>query len=212
MWLPVQKQSPEVHTDMIRKNLINCNLIRAKSSTKSLFDSCKESFNIHEEECPHCHRKGDCHVHAYYHRYAIDFIKGRPLTHRLKILRVKCSCGQTHAILPDPIIPYSSYSLFFILHVLAAYFTHSRTISAICDRFCISPMQLYRWKSLYQEHRREWQGLLKSVEQDLLDSLKELISLDPFSTFARDFFAKTSMTFMQSHKNPTSCPRSPSPS
>lgn len=196
---------------MIRKNLINCNLIHVKISTKSLFDSCMASFNIHEEECPHCHRKGDCHIHGYYDRSVVDFINGRPVPYLLSILRVKCSCGHTHAIIPDPIIPYASYSLLFILHVLAAYFTHARTISAICDRFLIAPIQLYRWKALYQDHRREWQGLLKSVEQDLLSSLKELISIDPFSSFARDFFLKTSMTFMQSHKNPTPCPRSTSP-
>lgn len=196
---------------MIRKNLINCNLIRMKNSTEYYFDSCKKSLKIYEEECPHCHRKGDCRIHAYYYRNAVDFIKRRPVVYRLRILRVICSCGRTHAILPDPIIPYSSYSLFFILHVLAAYFTHSRTISAICDSFCITPMQLYRWKALYQEHRQQWQGLLKSVEEDLLSSLKELISLDPFSSFASEFFQKTSMSFMQSHKNPAPCPRSPSP-
>ena len=197
---------------MIRKNLINCNLIREKSSTKSLFDSCMKSFNICEEECPHCHRKGECHIHAYYYRFAIDFISAHPVVHRLRILRVICSCcGHTHAILPDPIIPYDSYSLFFILRTLADYFLHSGTISSICDRFCITPMQLYRWKALYQDHRREWQGLLRSVEQDLLQSLKELVHLDPFSSFAKDFFQKTSISFMQSHKNPASSLRSLSP-
>ena len=196
---------------MIRKNLINCNLIRIKSSTKSLFDSCMDSFVLHEEECPHCHRKGDCHVHAYYHRFAVDFVKGQQIFHRLRILRVKCSCcGHTHAILSDPIIPYASYSLFFILRVLADYFRHAGSVIIICDRFGITPMQLYRWKALYQNHRREWQGLLRSIEQDLLSSLKELVCLNPFSSFAKKFFLKTSMTFMQSHKNPTSCPRSPS--
>lgn len=194
---------------MIRKNLLNCNLIQIKdSSTKILFDCCMNSFNIHEEECPLCHRKGECRIHAYYYRFAIDFIDGHPVVHRLRILRVMCSCcGHTHAILPDPVIPYSSYSLFFILQVLFMYLSHSMTVSVICDSFCITPMQLYRWKSLYQDHRREWQGLLKSVEQDLLSSLEELMSFDPFSSFAKDFFLKTSSTFMQSHKNPAPCPR-----
>ena len=197
---------------MIRKNLINCNLIRIKSSTKSLFDSCMKSFNIHEEECPLCCRKGECRIHAYYYRYAVDFIDGRPVVHRLRILRVIClCCGHTHAILPDPIIPYDSYSLFFILRVLADYSIHSGSITSICERFCITPMQLYRWKALYQDHRREWQGLLKSVEQDLLHSLKELVHLDPFSSFAGEFFKKTSISFMQSHKNPASSQRSTSP-
>ena len=139
------KQSSYVCKVMIKKNLLNCNLIRIKSSTKSLFDSCMDSFDIHSEVCPICHRKGDCHIHAYYYRFAVDFIGGQPFVHRLRILRVKCSCCEhTHAILPDPIIPYDSYSLFFILRVLAEYFMHIGTITSICDKFRITHMQLYR--------------------------------------------------------------------
>lgn len=134
------------------------------------------------------------------------------MIHTLRILRVKCSCcGHTHAILPDPIIPYDSYSLFFILRVLAEYFMRVRTVTAICDTFCITPMQLYRWKALYQKHRREWQGLLKTVEQDILSSLKDLVRTDPFSSFAQMFFRKTDLSFMQSHKNPTISSRSADP-
>ena len=156
-------------------------------------------------------------IYFVYYKFITDLFSKillKPSAHSItpRILRVICSCcGHTHAILPDPIIPYDSYSLFFILRALADYFLHSGTISSICDRFCITPMQLYRWKALYQDHRREWQGLLRSVEQDLLHSLKELVHLDPFSSFTKDFFQKTSMSFMQSHKNPASSLRNLSP-
>lgn len=194
---------------MIRKNLLNCNLIRIKKSTKDLFDSCMASFDIHSEECPKCHRRGDCHVHCYYDRFVVDFIGGTPIFHVLRILRVICKCcGHTHAIIPAPIIPYSTYSLFFILRVLAEYFMKIRSIVSICDTFDISPTQLYRWVRLYQDHRREWQGLLKSITQDSLASLKELVSLSPFSYFDRVFLQKTTLSFMQSHKNPTHLRRS----
>ena len=143
-----------------------------------------DSFDIHAERCPICHRSSDCTIHAHYDRYVIDFIGGRPVCHMLKILRVICTCcGHTHAILPDPIIPYGSYSLFFILRVLAEYFLKTGSIAAICGIFSISPPQLYRWAKLYQQHRREWQGLLKSVAQDRLTSLKELVKLSPFMSF-----------------------------
>ena len=72
-------------------------------------------------------------------------------------------------------------------------------------------MQLYRWKALYQEHRREWQGLLKTIEQNLLSSVKELVHLDPFSSFSELFFQKTGLSFMQSHKNPAVSLRSTAP-
>ena len=198
------KQSAKHCTVMIRKNLLNCNLIRIKSSTKDLFDSCMASFNIHSEECPLCHRRGDCHVHCYYDRFVVDFIGGRPVFHNLKVLRVICACcGHTHAILPAPVIPYGTYSLFFILRVLAEYFMRVRSVASLCDTFCISPPQLYRWVKLYQEHRREWQGLLKSITQDSLKSIKELVCISPFSSFADTFLQKTTMSFMQSHRNPT---------
>lgn len=197
---------------MIRKNLLNCNLIRIKSSTKDLLDSCMASFNIHAEECPYCHRRGDCRVHCYYDRFVIDFVGGEPVYHPLRILRVICTCcGHTHAIIPAPIIPYGTYSLFFILRVLTEYFMKIRSISSICDAFSISPPQLYRWVKLYREHRREWQGLLKSTTQDSLASIKELVSLSPFSDFSEVFLQKTTLSFMQSHKNPSHLQRNPSP-
>ena len=154
------------------------------------------------EVCPTCRRKGDCKIHGYYNRFVIDFIDGASVCQSIRILRVICSCGHTHAILPDPVIPYDSYSLCFILRVLIEYYHRLYTVERLCEKFGITPTMLYRWKKLYLKHRREWQGLLKTVEQDVLDSLKALIRLDPFKDFAVLFFRKTGLSFMQSHKNP----------
>ena len=191
-----------VTSTMIRKNLINCKLIRIKSSSDSLFESCMRKFIPGREVCPSCGCKGSCHVHAYYDRFIVDFVKGRPVFSRIRITRVICTCGRTHAILPDPIIPYASYSLFFILRVLAEYFLHLKTVVCLCDTFLITPSMLYRWKKLFLEHRREWCGLLASLEQDIRKSLKALILKDPFSSFAASFFQRTELTFLQSHRNP----------
>lgn len=192
---------------MIRKNLLNCNLIQVKCSTKSLFDVAMQSFRPELEVCPYCKSKGDCNIHAYYYRYIIDFIDGKPLISRIRIHRVICSCGHTHAVLTDSIIPYDSYSLFFILRVLAEYFLRINTISRICETFCITPAMLYRWKALYEEHIREWQGLLSSIECDLSRSIKRLVSYRPYLNFATEFFQKTGYSFLQSHRNPSLSPR-----
>lgn len=193
---------------MIRKFQLKCNLIHVKSSTKSLFELFMKSFRPEREICPFCGRTGDCSVFAYYDRYVIDFIKGKPVTSSIMISRVRCSCGHTHAILPDPIIPYDSYSLFFILRVLMEYSLRIRTVSELCDRFCITLTTLYRWKKLYREHRLEWQGLLKTIEQSMLASIKELICIDPYCDLAESFFRKTGLSFLQSHRNPSYCKRS----
>lgn len=123
---------------MIRKNLINCKLFRVKKSTKILFEECMASFRPEPETCPVCHCRGNCRIHGHYERYIIDFINEKPSVRKIRVTRVICSCGHTHAILPDPIIPYASYSLFFILRVLLEYSMHRMTISGLCEKFSIA--------------------------------------------------------------------------
>ena len=187
---------------MIRKNLINSNLIGVKKSGKSLFSEYMASFRPESEQCPYCKAKGACSVFAYYFRYLIDFIDGRPDTTQIKVMRVKCSCGATHAVLFDPIIPYEQHSLFFILEVLAVHLLHLKTIEQICRVYGISVSTLYRWKGLYKVHHKEWLGALISYETKLIDSILELMHIDSYAEFAYEFFCKTGITFLQSHKNP----------
>mgnify|MGYP003289877400 CR=1 FL=1 len=117
-------KTSQVHT-MIRKNSLLCKLNRIKTSSRSLFDTYMQRFQPHLETCPICGSAGNCHIHGYYERSIIDLKAEKKTKEELCILRVFCeSCGHAHSILPDLIIPYSSYSLFFILHVLGQYFAH----------------------------------------------------------------------------------------
>ena len=118
-----------LYTVMIRKNLLLCKIIRIKTSSKSLFDSYMERFQPERETCPICRSTGNCHIHHYYGRSIIDFKAGRQEKSDLCVLRVFCdSCRHSHAVLPDIIIPYSSYSLFFVLRLLGEYFAGLFTI------------------------------------------------------------------------------------
>lgn len=161
------------------------------------------SFRPEKETCPVCGRTGDCTSFASYDRYIVDFIGGKPSEAVVTVHRVKCSCGCSHAILPDPVIPYKTYSLFFILRVLFVYFRHMLSVPKICERFCISPSTLYRWLTLFREHRQLWLGVLNSLEQSCLDFLKSLVFTSPYSDFSRSFFLKTRLSFLQSHRDPT---------
>lgn len=96
------------------------------------------------QTCPCCGAKGSCRIHAYYGRSLVDFMGGVPVRHNLCVLRLICTCGHTHAILPDFIIPYSGYGLFFLLRVLAEYFLRLSTVEELCERFSITLSQLYR--------------------------------------------------------------------
>lgn len=162
-----------------------------------------DSFRPELETCPACGGTGNCHVHAYYSRKIVDFIHGKPVWTEVIILRLVCDCcAHTHAVLPDIIIPYSSYGLFFLLRILAEHFAAFSTVERLCERFDITQNQFYKWKLLWKEHKQEWLGLLDSLETPDLAFLKELIMKTDYSDFASCFVLKSSRSFLQSHSNP----------
>lgn len=196
-----------LHIDitMIRKNSLFCKLIRIKISSNVLFDSFMDGFDPEQETCPFCGATHSCMTHDSYGRNLIDFISGGTVYHRIRISRGICeSCGHTHAILPDLIIPYSTYGVFFILRVIVEYLLRLRPVEQLCNRFGISHSMLYRWLDLFQAHKLEWLGLVTSMETSPLAFLKSLCSLPEFSCFASAFVRPTAVSFLQSHSNPAS--------
>lgn len=154
------------------------------------------------ETCPYCGASHCCSDHASYDRNLIDFISGKPVYHRISVSRVICSnCGHTHAILPDLIIPYSTYGLFFILRVIAEYLMHRSSVEQLCLRFSITHSMLYRWFSLFLEHKALWLGALASVETQALPFLMGIASQE-YSAFSSRFTLLTAVSFLQSHRNP----------
>lgn len=155
------------------------------------------------ETCPICGSTGNCHIHDYYGRSIVDFSAGRQQKSDLCVLRVFCdSCQHAHAILPDIIIPYSSYSLFFVLRILGEYFAGLFTIEQLCERYDISQNQLFKWLALWKAHKQEWLGILSDAETSDLLFLKKLISAGSFSSFSEKFIRRFSRSFLQSHKIP----------
>lgn len=189
-------------TIMIRENSLFCKLIRIKSSSKTLFDSFMASFRPELQTCPCCGAKGSCRIHAYYGRSLVDFVGGVPVHHDLCILRLVCSCGHTHAILPDFIIPYSGYGLFFILRLLAEYFAHLYSLEQLCERFSVTRNQFYHWLDLWKSQKEEWLGLLVSQETSGRSFIKSLLLMPSYSDFASAFVRRFAKSFLQSHKNP----------
>ena len=154
------------------------------------------------QTCSCCGAKGSCRIHAYYGRSLVDFMGGRAVRHSLCIIRLICTCGHTHAILPDFIIPYSGYGLFFLLRVLAEYFLRLSTVEKLCERFSITLAQLRRWLRLFQAHKEQWLGVLSSMEASGLSFLKALLTQTAYSVFASAFVRRFTKSFLQSHKNP----------
>lgn len=161
-----------------------------------------DSFRPELETCPCCGAKGNCHIHAYYGRGIVDFINGKPVKSEVVILRLICDCGATHAILPDFIIPYSGYGLFFILRILAEGFARISSVERLCERFSVTRNQFYKWLNLWNTQKKEWLGTLASMETSGLSFLKHLIRMPAYSIFASEFVCRFRTSFLQCHQNP----------
>lgn len=110
-----------------------------------LYMSYVKSFNPLDFPCPKCHCKypGWKH-HDYYPRYIISFENKKVKCHHVAVERLLCSsCDHTHAVIPEFLVPYRSYSLFFILTVLKEHFTKNLTIARICEKYTIAVSTFY---------------------------------------------------------------------
>lgn len=71
------------------------------------YDDIVSKLQLHQLTCPCCGHSGCLERHGSYFRYVL--CSGDKV--RLRILRVICSCGHTHALLPSSVIPYSQVLL-----------------------------------------------------------------------------------------------------
>jgi hypothetical protein len=110
-----------------------------------LYQAYTSKFNPSKFPCPICRTKHpDWKKHATYERYIISFENGKTINCQVIIIRYRCaSCGHTHALLPEFLIPYRSYSILFIISVLKDYFAKSLTIEKISEKYGISASIIY---------------------------------------------------------------------
>jgi len=166
--------------------------------TEAMLDFSKEKLPTLAFPCPFCGAK---HPHwsefASYERYLVSFEKGLPVTYRIVVSRIICSsCGHTHAILPEIIIPYGSYSLIFILTVLRDYYLSHMTVHALCDKYLIATSTLYAWKRLFLIHKKLWLGILENAATKPLTFLSSLPSLTTSDNLTI-FFQHHAQSFLQ---------------
>lgn len=94
-----------------------------------------ESLNHTDGICPVCHAKACLFPFATYTRYLVEWVGGTSATYEVTVQRYQCSsCGCTHALLSTSLVPYSSYSLRFILLVLRDYFLHRDSVQMVYAR------------------------------------------------------------------------------
>jgi hypothetical protein len=94
----------------------------------------------------------------------ISVYKGKRIQTTLTIPRYLCeSCGRTHALLPDVLIPFGSYSLRFVLTILRAYKNRTGTVAELCMDWEIAISTLYGWIHLFIDHHNAWCRILDRI-------------------------------------------------
>jgi len=186
------------YTIMIRAFTLFCKLNLIKLSAKQLFLQSMQDFSSHDLRCPHCgakHPQWD--YYASYERYLISFEHSESVCYVITITRLICSsCKRTHAVLPDILIPYGSYSLLFILNLLRDYFTGSLTVQELCDRYQVSVSTLYAWKRLFYTHKKLWLGVLDNSMTSALCFLSKILL--PDNSICLDvFYLTNAFSFLQ---------------
>ncbi len=178
---------------MIRPFTIFCKLNQIHFSDRQWFEQEASSLSHTDGDCPVCHAHACMSPFASYTRYLVEWCGGEPCAHEMAVQRYLCSsCGHTHALLPSALVPYSSYSLRFILTVLRAYFLGWKSVQQICSNAGIAASTLYRWKALFLKHKAMWLGVLEelAISQSLF-----LESMD--GTLLRGFYQTFLLSFMQ---------------
>lgn len=187
-----------VRNVMIREIAIFIKLNQLKFSDQQLFDYAVSSFNPSKCSCPLCGALGHMNPFSSYHRDLISVSNGNRTESSLIVPRFLCtSCGHTHAILPDVLIPYSSYSLRFILSVLFEYLQHKRTVMDLCEHWEISISTLYDWIHLFLEHYNSW---CRSLDRILWISHDAVSSVGNTESFPSLFFTQFHFSFLQHRK------------
>lgn len=137
-----------------------------------------ESFKPHKWQCPHCHQTGQFSKASSYCRTLITVEQGVRTEYRISVPRLCCDCGHCHAIIPDFLVPYGSYSIRFILYVLKEYKERSCSVSAFCDHWQIAVSTLYDWIHRFTDHFNLWVGVIRSIcriETSAIDRILDTI-------------------------------------
>ena len=178
---------------MIRPFTVFCKLNQISFSDRQWLEKEAGSLSHTDGVCPVCHAKASLSPFGSYTRYLVEWKDSLPATHEVTVQRYLCSsCGHTHSLLSSALVPYSSYSLRFILLVLRAHFVGGSCVQKICERAGISVSTLYRWKALFLTHKALWMGVLEDMGRSagtFMDSMD--------GAFLQEFINKFRFSFLQ---------------
>lgn len=191
------------HKFMIRLFSVFCKINYNILSAEEIFllameDFARKKIPFLKQLCPHCGTK--CPVwsyHSSYGRFMVSYQHNSIITDHIDIPRIVCSsCGTSHALLPELLIPHRTYSLLFVLSVLRDYYIKEKRIREICEKYQISTSTLYQWKRLFEEHKKLWLGVLEDMYQKCLEFLSTILNTKA-SGGLKAFFTNNKFSFLQ---------------
>jgi len=187
---------------MIREKAIFIKLNQLKLSDQQIFDAVVNGFKPSRCICPVCKAAGRFKEILPYRRCMISVCDGARTEAVVNISRFQCeSCGHTHALLPDVLIPYGSYTLRFILAILMDYLNRKGTVTELCGKWQIAVSTLYSWIHLFIDQYNAWCRILDRILWVSESSVQTVRNADAlpaafFSLFGFSFLQKpgTSLT------------------
>lgn len=183
------------HTSiMVRAFTLLCKLNSYKLSDKVLFDISMSHLDLVHQACPYCGSTSNHSIYSSYTRDMITFEDGSRKEYLVTIPRIKCSCGHTHAVLPDVLIPYGSYSLRFILLVLSEYLIGHLCVEQLCFKYQIVKSTLYGWIHLFLEHYNLLNGILDSIDSLSIFAIDQIYS---YVSITKEFYSRFKFSFLQ---------------
>lgn len=165
-------------------------------SDYEIFESLLQEALRHPGKCPACGCLHPCYKKiSPYRREMITVCDGHRSRTALQIPRLRCSsCGVSHAVLPEVLIPFGSYTVRFILTVLHEYLHRSCRVTDLCDHWQISVSTLYAWIRLFTTHYSVFFGIMNRIHR-LCDGALQRISSDP--SFPERFYSVFRFSFLQ---------------
>lgn len=151
--------------------------------------------------CPSCGApRSKYRRNGSYPRHFVCYEHGSVCSHTITIRSVTCSsCMRSHAMLVSVIIPWSSYSLGFIISLLYARVTGKfPSVLSLCQHFDISESTYYRLRKRFTLDSKELLAALNTL-MEVLDLMESLFSSDPMDIHSALslFFRSAGYSFMQ---------------
>lgn len=166
----------------------------------SLYCRLRDSLPSSLPPCPSCSAPSSYSRSGSYNRHLVCYSKGSVCPHRVSVLCLACpSCKKSHAFLPSIIIPYSSFSLGFLISLLYGRLTRRfPSVLSLCEHFGISESTYYRIRKRFTMDSKLLMDLVCSFLKvtDLIDSLHCLNPLLLHSSLDL-FFRHVGYSFLQ---------------